>query len=302
MPEGPEVTIITQYLDQTIKNAEIIEFNVLSGRYTHQELVGYRDIKFPAKITKIDSKGKFMWFELALTGTNKTAYLMNTLGLTGEWNFEQSEQNRIHIKLQKNGNDINLFYDDPRNFGTLAITTDKKKLDKKLNKLAPDILKSQMSDENVALLITNFINLPHNKKKNINIVNVLMNDQSAIVSGIGNYLVAEILYDAKISPFRDISDLSEKEILILAHSMRKIVKSAYYDNTTGYMKKIENFVKKHKEGIINGIFPNYHPDIGISGKFKFRVYKRNADFIGNFVQTDQVIKGRTIYWVPNVQK
>ena len=45
------------------------------------------------------------------------------------------------------------------------------------------------------------------------LVKVLM-DQQALVSGIGNYLVAEILYDAKLNPHRELDKLSNKEKLI----------------------------------------------------------------------------------------
>ena len=86
-------------------------------------------------------------------------------------------------------------------------------------------------------------------------------DQKALVSGIGNYLVAEILYDAKINPHNELNKLSPKELNKLAHSMRKITKYAYYYNTIGYMIPFKHFMKKHIDAINNNIFPNYHPDI-----------------------------------------
>ncbi len=306
MPEGPEVTIIAQYLDSTIKNMELIEINIISGRYTHENLSGLSDLKLqleqhiPLKIMSVNSKGKFLWFVLKFSITGKNVFIMNTFGLTGEWSFKQSSQNRISMKLRDNTGVQNyVYYNDSRNFGTIQITCDVKILDKKINKLAPDILKTQMSDDDLVLMIKKYADL--NKKKNLNIVDVLMNSQSAIVSGIGNYLIAEILYDANVSPFRCIPDLSLSEIKKIAHSMRKISKISYCDNTTGYMKKFETFMKTHKTKILDGTFPNYHPDISTSTKFKFQVYKQKKDPLGYDIKQDQVIKGRTIYWVPDVQ-
>ena len=74
-------------------------------------------------------------------------------------------------------------------------------------------------------------------------------DQNDIVSGIGNYLSAEILYDAKISPHRQLDKLSNTEKKQLAHSMRKIVKLAYYDNKTGYMEHYIQFMIHSKKQI-----------------------------------------------------
>lgn len=136
----------------------------------------------------------------------------------------------------------------------------------------------------------------------MNVVKVFMDDQSAIVSGIGNYLIAEILYDAKISPFRDLRKLSYTDLLHLANSILKVTKSAYYDNTTGYMIMFPSFAKTHKQKVDDGIFPNYHPNIKITKSFEFKVYRNDVDPFGNEVQQDKILKNRTIHWVPNVQR
>ena len=155
-----------------------------------------------------------------------------------------------------------------------------------------------MTDVALSIMINDFIK---KTRKNLNVVKVLM-DQNGIVSGIGNYLVAEILYDAKINPHKKLTDLTAKKILQLAHSMKKIVKRAYYDNKTGYMDNFKNFMAKHKERVDKNIFPNYHPDIKIGTGFQFKVYGQETDPKGNKVKQDNIIKDRTIHWVPKIQK
>lgn len=305
MPEGPEAVIITQYLSTKIKNKEIESIKIISGRYTHQKLKGFDKIKnkYPLKIKNIDSKGKFIWFEM-IDKNDNPVYLMNGLGMTGGWSFYEQPNSRLvfHI-FDPNKNKIkkyyNLYYTDQRNFGTLQFTNDDSILEAKKRKLAPDILKDNLSDDDIVHLIYDFIK---NSRKDKNIVKSLI-DQDAIVSGIGNYLVAEILYDAKISPYRNLSDLSNAEVKTLAHSIRKLAKYAYYNNTTGYMQGIKEFTKNHSKYIKNQKFPNYHPDIK-GKKFKFKIYKVKSgiDPYGNPIQKNKIIKGRTIYWVPAIQK
>jgi formamidopyrimidine-DNA glycosylase len=222
--------------------------------------------------------------------------------MTGRWGFYTDNSARIRFRIcceTKSGKTkkYNLYYIDPRNFGQINFYTDYEDLKKRIDKLAPDVLKSNLSDNEVVNLINNFIS---SSKKDKNIVKVLM-DQNAIVSGIGNYLAAEILYDAKLSPHNLLDKLTNKEKKKLANSIRKITKQSYYDNRTGYMDNYSKFMTDHPVKIDNKIFPNYHPDIKAK-KFEFKVYNQDTDPNGNKVKKESILKGRTFHWVPKVQK
>lgn len=305
MPEGPEILITSQYLQTKLKNKIILKFKVLSGRYSHSELKGLdlikKGIKKELKIKSVNSKGKFLWFELE-DKSNKKYYIMNTFGLTGAWGFYKEKNSRILVKVSKPNDDkiYNLYYTDDRNFGTLSITDELKDIEEKLNDLAPDILKSNMTEKEVIDIIDNYIKkIKPNSKKNIT---ELLMDQTKLVSGIGNYLVSEILYDAKINPHRNIDSFDKKEIKNLAKSMRYITKLSYVDNVTGYMGQFKDFMSKHKDRIKTGAFPNYLSDIDPDDQFVFKVYQKDKDPYDNIVKKDSIIKDRTIHWVPKIQK
>jgi formamidopyrimidine-DNA glycosylase len=298
MPEGPEVIITTQYLNNKLKNKKPTDIKVISGRYTHQKLQGINLLKNTNLIIKrVNSKGKFIWFDIKDIDSKKDIYLMNTLGMTGIWSFNEKKSNRVVITIEnKTGKTTNLYFTDARNFGTIVITSDKSVLDKRLNKLAPDILRSNMTNEQLLEITKQYIS---KSRANKNVVKVLMN-QNAIVSGIGNYLVAEILYDARISPFTNLNEISSNKLKKLVHSMRKITKMAYYDNITGYMVNFKEFGNNHLKMVEDRVFPNYLPDI-VGKKFRFNVYQQEKDSKGNIVKRDEIVKGRTIHWVPSVQ-
>lgn len=298
MPEGPEIIITTQFLKLKLINAKITSINILSGRYTHQDLKGLNYLKNNYFIIKnIDSKGKFIWFDLEDKNGNNF-YLMNTLGMTGSWSFQDSNNIRLKFNIKANNNKkYSLYFIDQRNFGTLEFIRNSDKLDKKLNKLAPDVLKSNMTIKELKEHIKAYIK---KTRKNLNLVKILM-DQEAIVSGIGNYLVAEILYDAKLSPHRKLDELNDKEINKLVKSIRTIAKSAYYNNSIGYMINFEEFLKKHSKLVDNNKLPDYFPDIKIKSKFKFKVYRQKKDPYNNEVKKEQIVKGRTIHWVSKIQ-
>jgi DNA-formamidopyrimidine glycosylase len=303
MPEGPEVVIATQYLKTKIIGKTIESVKVLSGKYTRLALHGIDLFKrgHTYKIKDIDTKGKFLWFILEDTKTYEQLYIANTFGMTGRWGFYKSGSARVRFKLCcKNTNKkYNLYFTDQRNFGNIDILDNLVELEKRIDNLAPDILTGGLSDNDVFNLINKFNT---KSKKDKTLYKVLM-DQNALVSGIGNYLSAEILFDAKLNPHRKLDVLTIAEKKKLAHSMRKIVKHSYYDNKTGYMEYYIQFMEKHPVKVDKRIFPNYHPDINIDTSFEFRVYGRTTDPDGHKIKADDtIIKGRTIYWVPTVQK
>ena len=99
-----------------------------------------------------------------------------------------------------------------------------------------------------------------------------------------------------MSPHRLGTSLSDEEIDNLAYWTKYLVKLAYIDNHVGYMVNLEGEANKIPR-------KNYHPDIKLKKKqFQFVVYRKKTDPDGNKVKADNIIPGRTTYWVPAVQK
>ena len=147
--------------------------------------------------------------------------------------------------------------------------------------------------------------MDNKRKTNNNIVSILMTQDAnkGIGCGIGNYLCAEILYEALISPHRDITSLTANEILNLAKAIRQIMKEAYVNNNTKYMERLSDFMSTHYDKIKNNKFPNYYSDIKLQNKqFVFRVYGQKKDLNGNNVIGENIHADRTTWWVPVIQK
>ncbi|CAH6421232.1 Formamidopyrimidine-DNA glycosylase [uncultured virus] len=311
MPEVVEVFFTAIYLNNKLKNKQIREINILKGRYTKQHLNGLSSFKknLPLKIKKIQSKGKFLWFELS--GKNGNYYILNTLGMTGEWGFQKNENSNISFNIEDpNSNKVKLYFTDYRNFGTVILTKNVKKLEAKKNKLAPDFLTDSFDNEEFYQRIKNFItkkNEINQIKANKNIVSVLM-DQTALGSGIGSYLAQEQLFKAKISPHKKLIEFYNDKKLSdqLAYSIKYIIKLAYLTATIGYMEHLnpnmKNFIERFRAKIKNNPKNkyNFHPEIDINNDvFSFKIYRQKLDPIGNKVLTDKtLVKGRTIYYSP----
>ena len=281
MPEIAEIALTAEILSKYFKGKTLTSFDFISGRYSKKDPIGYRDFleALPLKVKKIDSRGKFLWFELRNSTTGEYWYIWNTFGLTGMWSLFEPKYARAMLTFK---NDGVAYFSDMRNFGTFKFSTNEEDLIKKLEELSPDFLK----DDDFDLSIIQKYKLP--------IVKILM-DQKKVGSGLGNYLVAEILYRASISPHRPGNQMSDQDIENLTHWIKYMVKLSYIDNHIGYMVNLDEEANKIKR-------IDYHPDIKLKNKtFKFSVYRQKTDPKGNKVKAEKINGDRTTYWVPDVQ-
>lgn len=282
MPEISEVTLTTQVLNKFLKHRKLISFDFVAGRFQKKHPPGFNEFNeaLPLKVKKISSKGKLIWFDLINPkNENDHWYVINHLKLTGMWSFFEANYTKAILSFDK---DITVYFSDLRNFGTFQFTNNKKDLEEKLNEIGPDFLKEDVDMSKV-------------KKYKTPIVKILM-DQKKVGSGLGNYLTAEILYRAKISPHRPGSSLTDEEIKELEYWTKYTVKLSYVNNHIGYMVNLKEEANKIKR-------KNYHPEIKLDeDEFKFLVYRQKKDPHGNKVKAEEIIKGRTTYWVPKVQQ
>ena len=269
MPEGPEVKIIQLRLSKFLKNKTLLDIKILSGRYKiHKSPKNYDLFKssIPSKVINVFCKGKFIyiWFE------NKF-YLWNTLGMTGTWSTKKTVHSRVHFKFKS----FNLYFNDMRNFGTIKFSFNPKSIQDKLTLIGPDILQL---DTNIDFLFSRL-----KKTKSKKTIGELLLNQS-LIAGVGNYLRADILWYAKLSPFRKIKSLTLKDWKQLYDSIIQITWFHY------------NFAKGIKLKKITDIkFFNKHIDVD------FFVYQKKEDIYGNPV-IREFLDTRSIHWCPKFQK
>lgn len=281
MPEIAEVALTAEILNKKLRGKHLTEMKFVGGRYQREKPEGYRRLvrSLPMKIKSVQSQGKFLWFHLKNDDTEW--YIWNTFGLTGGWTFAD-EVSYAKCQLTTDAGQVATYY-DARNFGTFKLSQDREALDAKLVQLSPDLLKDDFDFKGVV-------------KYAKPIVSILM-DQKKVGSGIGNYLVAEILYRAKISPFRLGTEMTPAQIKRLVYWTKYVIKLSYLDNQTEYMIGLVKDLGRAKKF-------DYHPEVEIDDNdhFQFQVYSQETDPKGNPVEKASIVKGRTTWWVPAVQK
>lgn len=311
MPEIVEIRKYADFIKNKIKNTKLKDIKILKGRYkTHGPFDKYSELikQLPLKIIDVKTKGKFLYIML-----ENDYYIFSTLGLHGGWLYNESKNkitpkyiNENKMKFKFNTmleyvneenidayhkvalNNLNvqfitdngsMIYFDSLSFGTLKVINDINELTFKLNSIGPDIMdKLTTYDVFIERLL-----LDKNLNKKIGIV---LMDQK-IISGIGNYLRADILWLSKISPFRKVKDLSNLEIKKIYNNVKMLTWSDY-----NKLKGIKlNYIKSDSKTPLD-----YNLD--------FFAYNNDYDIYENKIVKELLYEGsqkRFIYWSPKIQ-
>lgn len=272
MPEGPEIKLSVDSVRETIINKKILQVHPHSNsRYISIEsvegLANFIKNMDNCYVKDIKCRGKFIYWEFS-----NNWFMFNTFGMSGQYSTKEGKHPCFTFKFIDN---TKLVFNDPRHFGTIKFTDNEQELTDKLKKMGWDALQHNL--EKNLLFINNKLS-----KTSKPIAQVLL-DQS-IFAGVGNYIRAEALYEAKISPWRDSNKLSKDEVRNLCECIINVVKTSY----------------AHQGATIK----TYKTAFGEEGKYSslFKVYSKDIDPLGNKVITEISSEGRTIHWVPEIQK
>jgi len=268
MPEGPEVKRTAEGLARAISGKKLINVNILSGRYLKESPGGYEDLKsrLPIDIVGAGCHGKFI-FAICKEET----FIWSTLGMTGYWNATGGDYARVQLEF-RDGSSV--YFNDMRNFGTLKFVRGKHEMLKKLKSLGPDMLAEDVSNHRFKERLM--------QKPKWSLAKALM--KQTLVCGVGNYVKADALWLAKLSPHRKIESLSDIELNTLNSCIKKVIRTAYEQGGA----TIQSYVS------FDGQPGTYTQNM--------IVYGQKTDPLGNLVTREKTDDGRTTHWVPSIQK
>jgi DNA-formamidopyrimidine glycosylase len=284
MPEGPEVKIMLKSISM-LALGKTLNISVINEGFLKKT----KDLdKVPIKkIIHVEAKGKFGYMMLeddtaiglsfGMTGNIRIEPSDEYLKQRGETREKYMKHCKIKFVMTDDDGRTNIFYFHcTRNFAWIWYFT-KQELSKKLSTIGPSIL-SDIIDKDILLTRWKGTNLSRGSK---NICNVLMDQQH--ISGIGNYIKAEMLYRAKVHPSAIISNLSDDVLWHLYLCARTIADEAYQDG-----------------GASLYTYTGLHGDVS-EYKLKLQVYNRIVDPLGNKVITFTTPDKRTTHWVESIQ-
>lgn len=236
--EGPEIKLSTEYLSKTLENKIILNWvfldseddppNEESNRAPEGIEEFYREL--PLICEQVYCKGKFIFFNFF--NEFSRIYVIHSIK-NGGWSTTRNYNARWYISSRSDTDKVahpaplgrrsgskkdkgtRLWFHDSGD-STLYFTRNENEIQTIISGQGLDILTNIPLDTFKALVETH-------KTKNIT---VFLTDQK-ILSGIGNYLKSEILYYAKISPYRMLDELYPSEIEKLYEAIKIIPRISY---------------------------------------------------------------------------
>lgn len=317
MPEVPEVRRVTDKLRSRLKGQTLLWIDIVPGtKYTSNLTQWWQQVGhlFPSTCLEIISRGKqiFFFFE------NQVAFISG-LGMEGKYYYFSSKTESGHkalIKYKEEKNyakfsfhfgrtgqllllsDTIVCYDDMISYGNFTVTNWQGAFEK-MKEIGPDLLAtttpfheihpavrstlpSFFFEQVTPELFLTGIRAP--RRGQMEICRFLMKQE--YFSGVGNYLKSEILYRARINPFRTLNTLSDEEVNRLYGACLSTIQQAYQSG-----------------GLTHGTF--YDPDME-KGTFPVFVYKRAGEkdphgYTIMFVPAEQSPDKRSTYYVPELQ-
>lgn len=263
MPEGPEVKITSDFLNNHFQNEVITKVVPITTYFKNKYSSVIKELKEKLINKKINSFtiGKRTYIPLM-----EKQFYQYHLGMTGYWSMKLTKHS--HFKLSSTNKE--LYFCDVRKFGNHLISLDSYL---KWHIALYDPLRKEYD-----------INLHHDHlTKSIgerrNICNVLL-DQN-LFPGVGNYLKSEILYKSEIHPDTKWGQMSKKCIYSLLKNSKELINISY-QNGGAELKDFRNPNKK--------------------SSFNLAVYARKLDPKGNSVVSILSKDNRRTWFAPEIQK
>lgn len=269
MPEGPEVAYLAERLSSDLVGRPLTAVRILNGRYAkHGPPAGYAAFvrALPLRLTAVESTGKVLFFRFENDWT-----LISKLGLTGWWYVGAKPawlSDYKNVAFTFGGAPAAVFADQ-LSFGTLTFARGADAATEQ-RALAPDILSPQTTwprfrDRLAAATLA------------AKTIEEVLADQRLVLSGIGNYLKAEILYAARIAPMTAAADLTPAQWRALFDAAKRV---------TRRMLRALRADADATESAYDAAL---------------KIYGKRHDPHGNAVETYKNKTNRTTYWVPAVQ-
>ncbi|MFO0738355.1 MAG: DNA-formamidopyrimidine glycosylase family protein [Labilithrix sp.] len=281
MPELPEVETVCRVMRRTLEGKRIASVEVVRDPIVfsgHAPAAVEKALKGRV-VESVGRRGKFFW--LTLSGDGPTVF--GHLGMTG-WIREVGKEGtrlmghgaapfddedgrpRFLRLLVRTAGGRGIAFTDARRFGRIWISPSPA-TDRRVKRLGPDAL-DELPD--IEALLEKLA------RRKVAVKAVLL-DQG-VISGIGNWIADEVLYQAKISPKRRASSLKKAEVVTLRRVILRVLTLAV------------------KVGSDHRRFPK-------SWLFEHRWGgTRGAARIGGRAIVREIVGGRTTAWVPSVQR
>ena len=212
MPELPEVEAQRKLVEKHLAGRTLVRVAAVRDTIVYS---GVSSRQFAArmegrKVNAVGRKGKHLWLEL-----DRRPWPTFHFGMGGHFEICRGRERPRFWKVELESNDgIRLAMTNPRRLGRIRLLHDPLS-EPPLSLLGPDPLDELPSLDVFARMLL----------QRRGPIKAVLLDQK-FLAGIGNWIADEVLYQARISPFRLTPSLSDAEIRRLRSRIRSVIERA----------------------------------------------------------------------------
>lgn len=268
MSEGPEVRRTADWLKSNLNGCVVRSIEV-GGRFVKQPITDLEKLK-NKKVVGVRCRGKVLVLDF-----EDSVSAVSTLGMSGMWTRMEARHVALTLWCEHPpARGISpVYYADQRRFGNFTVV-DTREATSKLDDLGWDPLSEPQTYGKARLCVMKYA-----KWK---IADVLLKQD--VFAGVGNYIRAEAMYRAKVNPSRLVINMLDSVWNPLCEAVRDVMAESYSRGGA----TLENF---------------YDGDGKRGDQVDFlEVYGKTHDPHGNPVERLKDKTGRTVWWVPGVQR
>ena len=277
MPEGCEISHMGKCLDFELKSMTcysivfLKKIELYSSIDINQYLIKndqYSYINFNSILNCVTTKGKKIIFDFG------NIRFVSSCLMSGRWTFTYSDKCSIALCFYKDSLKKYVYFYETRFGGNFSICNyPSNEYNHIFKDVGPDLLSNEV-DYNL------YYNIIKNNRISYKKICEFMLEQKYL-SGIGNWLRAEILYFSRINPHRSLNSLSDNDITVLFYYTKKIMSEGL-----------------EKRGMT---IESYEDPYGNKGLYIASCYGKEIDDYGNKIITELDKTGRKIHWCPSIQ-
>lgn len=221
MPELPEVERFRQYFEGTALHQKVAKVEIADDKVLTCSAEALKAATEKNTFDKTERIGKYLFIT-----TSAKQVVMIHFGMSGSLKYYKDDPPRFGRVTFHLNNGFRLAFDCPRKFGRIDVA-DSVKTFKTQKKLSTDAYK--MTWEEFA----------QNTQGRKGLIKPLLLNQQ-VAAGVGNWIVDEILFQAKVHPETRANQLTKDQLRLVYKKMRNILHTAV-SHEANYNEYPENY-------------------------------------------------------------
>lgn len=229
MPEGAEIRVDADITDFFLSHRTMLSVELIGADF-EKRCDGLEELQeaLPMRVEKVRSRGKKLYIFLQDEAKAKPLWVIVIgYGMTG--GIGQVKEKHSHLAFKMSHHKVGFdtfYYSDARRFGSFDASDDPEDLQTHLTETASPVALGYADEKGFEPITREQFAANIVKCKSSYLASRLM-DQKSICSGVGNYILSEVFYEARLDPYIQCDELTPSQLQALWDALHKVMLASH---------------------------------------------------------------------------